>query len=82
MKPILKLLTLSTFLFFSSPIIYAQDCGNFDPDCQDGPFPPTPGEGSGAQKVPLDDYTGILLAAGVLAAGIIYYNKEKQIIKK
>ena len=79
MKPILKLLTLSTFLFFSSPLTFAQDCPPWDSDCSGEP---TPGEGSGAQKVPLDDYARILLAAGVFAAGIIYYNKEKQIIKK
>ncbi|MBS7334025.1 MAG: hypothetical protein KIG88_10565 [Weeksellaceae bacterium] len=39
-------------------------------------------ENDGLGAAPIDDYVGILLAAGVLAAGIIYYNKEKQIIKK
>lgn len=38
-------------------------------------------DGAGA-AAPINEYAGILLAAGVLAAGIIYYNKEKQIIKK
>lgn len=40
-------------------------------------------ENDGADAAaPINEYAGILLAAGVLAAGIIYYNKEKQIIKK
>jgi hypothetical protein len=38
-------------------------------------------DGLGA-AAPINEYAGLLLASGILAAGIIYYNKEKQIIKK
>lgn len=80
MKSIFKLLTIFTVLIFHSPFVYGNDCGD-GWEC-DGENPPAPGQGSGTQKVPLDDYAGLLLATGVLAAGVIYYNKEKQIIKK
>ena len=81
MKSIFKLLTIITVLIFHSPFAYGNDCPGNGWDC-DGENPPAPGEGSGTQKVPLDEYAGLLLATGVLAAGVIYYNKEKQIIKK
>ena len=41
-----------------------------------------PNQGTGSQAVPLDTYTGLLLAFGILTAGVIYYNNEKQIVKK
>lgn len=84
MKPFFKLLTLIAFFSFQSTIVFSQEpplpCDEDGWDC--GPGDGTqPGQGSGA-ATPIDEYAGLLIIAGVVAAGVIYSNKEKMILKK
>jgi len=80
MKPFFKILTLITFFSLLSSIVYSQ--GSTPQPCQDGWTcnDISPNEGLGA--TPIDEYAGLLIIVGVVAAGVIYSNKEKMILKK
>jgi hypothetical protein len=80
MKPFYKLLTLIAFFALQSTFVFSQ---NPPEPCEDGwdCEGNQPGQGTGA-ATPIDDYAGLLIIAGVAAAGVIYSNKEKMILKK
>lgn len=78
MKPFYKLLTLIALFTLHNTFVYSQDPCEPGWDCN---IDEQPGEGLGA-ATPIDDYAGVLIIAGVVAAGVIYSNKEKMILKK
>ena len=75
-----KLLLTLFLINFVLTSVNAQPCDpSFSDDCSlDGNPTGTPG----ARAVPIDDYAGILIIAGVVAAGAIYSKKEKLNFKK
>lgn len=83
MKPFYKFLTIIALFTLPLNTVYA-DCLPDDPDCTGTGDLPQPGDGTGAYSpaTPIDEYAGLLIIAGVVAAGVIYSNKEKMILKK
>lgn len=68
-----KFLFILILLFSAVNTIYAQDCPDPGWDCE---TPPTPGQGSGTQATPIDQYT-IYLIGFAIAVAVVYFAMNK-----
>lgn len=68
-----KFLFILILLFSAVNTIYAQDCTDPGWDCE---TPPTPGQGSGTQATPIDQYT-IYLIGFAIAVVVVYFAMNK-----
>lgn len=77
MKTLLKSKFLFILILFFSTVntIYAQDCPDPSWGC-DGGTPPIPGQGSGTQATPIDQYT-IYLIRFAIAVAVVYFAMNK-----
>lgn len=79
MKKYLKHLLFALLFFSYTSYIYAQEPCEPGFDCSGGGS--ENGNGTGTRKVPIDDYTPILIITAITIAGLISY-KQRELLRK